>query len=390
MSGFFKNAETGKRSYGIIYFALIFLILAYSFGEDQPHLVYYPLIVLALADGVATIIGYYKGNRVFSFSTERKTVEGSLAFLSITIAVWWISPNLPFLTYPQLPVSQILFISLFLTIVELLSSKSQDNIWIPSAAVYWIMLDFTLLNPLFIILIPILAFLAFWKKSLTADGSLAASILGWILFLTPEPIIIVFPATFFLVGSLLSKLPGHKDETSNRNAIQVFANGLVPTICFMLYFVGDNDVFLIAGVSGIAFALSDTSSSEIGVRMGGKHFYVWNRNGASKGSSGGVTVLGSLAGVLFAFLLGLLAFGLIDSFGWLELGIISTAGILGNISDTLIGGLYQARFQNTEGAIVEKNSGSLIHGYRWIDNSTTNLLSSIFSCLLGLIFSVVI
>ena len=165
----------------------------------------------------------------------------------------------------------------------MLSSRSLDNLWVPAAGVYWLMIDFTEVDALFIFLIPLLAFLAFWKKTLTLDGAFGAALLGWSFLLNPEPIIIVFPATFFLIGIILSKLPGHADESSNRDSVQVFSNGLVPAICFMIYFLQGDSVFLIAGISGFAFALSDTSSSDFGVRMGGKHFSLSNGKHSPKG-----------------------------------------------------------------------------------------------------------
>ncbi|MEM9050596.1 MAG: DUF92 domain-containing protein [Bacteroidota bacterium] len=390
--GFFRNEESGRRSYGIVYFAIAFFALTFLFATDAPHLVYYPLMILAWSDGMATVVGYRSGNQVLPFSEESKTIEGSLTFFIVTSLVLGLSGMIPTLEIPELSFCEILLITLFLSIVEMLSSKSLDNLWVPAAAVYWLMIDFTVVNALFIFLIPLLAFLAFWKKTLTLDGAFGAALLGWIFLLNPEPIIIVLPATFFLVGSILSKLPSHVDESSNRDSVQVFSNGLIPAICFMIYFLSDENVFLIAGISGFAFALSDTSSSEIGVRIGGKHFNISNGKLSAEGVSGAITLAGSLAGVFFSLLMGVLAYFIFSDFGWVELMIITVAGIMGNLVDSLIGSFFQAKYQSTEGELIEAgtDSSTLVRGYRWIDNSMTNLLSSIISCLLGLLLAALI
>lgn len=390
--GFFKNEESGRRSFGIVYFAIVFFVLTFLFAREAPHLVYYPLMILAWSDGMATVVGYRRGNQVLPFSRDSKTIEGSLAFFIVTSLVLGLSAIMPMLEAPELSFFEILLITLFLSIVEMLSFRSLDNIWVPAAAVYWLMIDFTEVKALFIFIIPFLAYLAFWKKTLTPDGAFGAALLGWVFLLNPEPIIVVFPATFFLIGSILSKLPGHVDESSNRDSVQVFSNGLVPAICFMLYFLMDENVFLIAGISGFAFALSDTSSSEIGVRMGGKHFSLSNGKPSPNGVSGAITFAGSFAGVLFSFLLGILAYLIISEFGWIESIIITFVGIMGNVVDSLIGSFFQAKCQSTEGELIdaETDCSPLARGYKWIDNSMTNLLSSIISCMLGLFLAALI
>ena len=54
--GFFNDEDSGRKSFGILYFAISFFVLPYFFGYERPHLVFYPLMVLAWSDGLATLV----------------------------------------------------------------------------------------------------------------------------------------------------------------------------------------------------------------------------------------------------------------------------------------------------------------------------------------------
>ncbi|HKK39467.1 MAG TPA: DUF92 domain-containing protein [Cryomorphaceae bacterium] len=389
--GFFKDDRTGRRSYGILYFAISFFALTFFFGQDQPHLVYYPLMVVAWSDGLATVIGYGFGKRKFNFSPEGKTLEGGVTFLAVTFIVLAFSSQLIPLVEVSVDLHHAIFMAVFLAILESLSVRSFDNLWVPGAVAYWLIVPEPAGVLISVLLIPILAFFAFRRKWLTSGGAFAAAILGWIFLINPHPEIIVFPVVFFLVGSLLSKLPGAKDESSVRNANQVFANGGIPAIFFMAYFIWADSVFLIAGIAGFAFALSDTSASEIGIRMGGNHYKIINGKQANTGVSGAITLSGSVAGLFFAFVPAAIA--LTFELSLIQCLIIGAAGALGNLADSLIGDLFQAKYTNPDGTIREYpyEQGEIpIHGFKWITNSTTNFLASLFSSLLGLVAASII
>ncbi|MCZ4408717.1 DUF92 domain-containing protein [Cryomorphaceae bacterium 1068] len=388
--GFFRDDETGRRSYGILYFAISFFALTYFFGADQPHLVYFPLMVLAWSDGLATVVGYGFGKRKLDFSPEGKTLEGALTFAVVTFVVLVFGSRLLPEFIPSIEWKQAFFMAVFLAILESLSLRSFDNLWVPAACAYWILILPVGDSIYYSLVIPVLAFFAFRRKWLTCGGAFAAAILGWVFVVNSQPKIIVFPAAFFLIGSLLSKLPGYKDEGSVRDADQVFANGLIPAVCFMVYFIWADSVFLIAGVSGFAFALSDTSASEIGVRMGGNHYKILNGKKTAAGVSGAITFSGSLAGMIFAFIPAALAYLPLFDFSLTQCLIIGAAGVIGNLTDSLIGDLFQAKYTNPDGTIREsakdKNENPT-RGFSRINNSTTNLLASVIACLFGLLMA---
>ncbi len=158
----------------------------------------------------------------------------------------------------------------------------------------------------------------------------------------------------------------------------------------MAYFIWADSVFLIAGISGFAFALSDTSASEIGVRMGGNHYKILNGKKTASGASGAVTLPGSLAGLIFAFVPAALALLPVFDFTLTQCLIIGAAGVFGNLADSLIGDLFQAKYLSSDGTIRESAQDKKerpVRGFYRINNSTTNLLASLISCLCGLLLA---
>ena len=388
--GFFKDDATGRKSYGILYFAISFFALTFFFGSDRPYVVFYPLMVLAWSDGLATVVGYGFGKRKFDFSPEGKTLEGGLTFFLVTFIILAFSSQFIPQVTQAIDLRWAFFMAVFLAVLELLSIRSFDNLWVPAALAYWLILPEADAFLIYGLAIPALSFFAFRRKWLTSGGAFAAAILGWTFVINPNPAIVIFPTAFFLIGSLLSKLPGHKDDGAVRNANQVFANGGIPAVFFMAYFIWADSVFLVAGISGFAFALSDTSASEIGVRMGGGHYKILNGMKTSTGASGAVTLRGSLAGLIFAFVPAALALIPVFDFSVAQCVTIGAAGVFGNLADSLIGDLLQAKYSNPDGTIREiprEKMEKPLRGFYWINNSTTNLLASLISCLFGLLLA---
>lgn len=392
-SGFFKDEKSGRKSFGILFFALSFFALVFFFGEAQPELVFYPMFILAWADGLATVVGYKFGKTKLDFSPEGKTVEGTCTFFLVAFIVLFFGKYVHPLYDLKISWQFALYVSAFLALLEALSIKSFDNIWVPGAVAYWLLLSSIDETLVYSLAIPVLAFFAFRQNWLTSGGATAATLLGWIFLINPNPEFMVFPILFFLIGSILSKLPGHSEEASDRNANQVFANGGIPALFFMAYFVWQDPVFMVAGISGFAFALSDTAASEIGIRMGGQHFRIIGGRKVDPGLSGAVTLSGSLTGLFFACFIAAVALLPIFEFSLVHCFIIAVAGVSGNIADSLIGDWLQAKYRDEDGAIREYSvdrDEKPIRGYRWITNGTTNFLASAFSCLMACIAAVLI
>jgi uncharacterized protein (TIGR00297 family) len=385
--GFFKNPENGRKSYGIVYFASIFAVLLLLLGEERSEIIYYGFLVLAFADGFATVAGHRFARTAWPFSPDGKSPLGSAVFFAVAFTVLTVAhfffPSVPI---PSLPLLFALFLALFLAVIEALSLRGLDNLWIPGFIAYWLLLepDFSdMRNLISTVLIPGLAFFAYHRKWLTSGGAFAAAILGWILLINPEPELIVPALCFFVVGSLLSRLPGHADESDRRNADQVFANGGIPVVWLMGYHLVGDEAFSVASISGFAFALSDTASSEIGVRYGKKHFSIRNFEKVESGLSGAVSLQGTLAGLVFAGSMAIPAAFFVSEKG---IWIVVAAGFFGNLLDTVVGAFLQRKYRKSDGQWSDrrdKKSAKPHRGLVWVNNNTTNLISTLGASLLG-------
>ncbi|NEN21975.1 DUF92 domain-containing protein [Cryomorpha ignava] len=392
--GFFIDADQGRKSWGIVYFAAVLLTLLLLFPKNN-ELVFFPMLVLALADGFATIVGNLFGKRTFSFGEETKSWEGSTAFLFFTILSFEIIPKfLPFIRSPFDSFSALIIVSVFLTLLEALSIKGRDNIWVPLAVAYWILLDTTFIN-LFslalIVVITAIVFFTYKKRWLTSAGAVATFLLGCLLLISPEPKWIIPALFFFVAGSLISFLPKSNKEESlgGRTANQVFYNGGIATVFISVYFLTNQFMFLIGGLSALSAAMSDTSSSEIGSRYGRKTYNILTGKKVISGLSGGVSLVGMGAGFVFTALFSLISIGLMDSSSWKLFLILLISGMAGNIMDSLLGALLQVKYRSDSTAqwsdFPTESPNQEMMGFRFITNDIVNLLTTIFAAFLGLL-----
>lgn len=392
--GFFMDVDQGRKSWGMVYFAVVFLILLLLFPKN-PELIFFPLLVLALADGFATIIGSLFGNHTYSFGAETKSWEGSIAFLIFSIISLQIIPLfLPFAVPPFTTLYSLIIASVFLTVLEALSIKGRDNIWVPLAVAYWVLLDTGFIH--FISLLLVMAVIAiviytYKKRWLSSGGALATFLLGCLLLVSPQPKWIVPALFFFIVGSLISFLPKLKREPSHsgRTANQVFYNGGISTVFICAYFLTDQVVFLIGGLSALSASMSDTSSSEIGSRYGRKTFNILTGKRVEAGLSGGISMAGLGAGFAFTVIFCLVCVGLMESFSWKYLFILFLSGMAGNLSDSILGAAFQVKYRpnsNSQWSDFPTDSPEQeVKGYRFITNDMVNLLTTIFAAVVGVV-----
>lgn len=248
----------------------------------------------------------------------------------------------------------------------------------------------------------LVAFLAFRMRALDRSGAIAAFVVGSSIFLIGGLLGSVILLTFFISGSLLTQLPGgataHSDK-SGRTWFQVIANALVPitalyaTILLPEYAESWSLVF----AGAFATATADTWATEIGSRYGTSTYSLTSFATVPRGESGGVTMMGLLASLAGATVIGLTTTLPIDS-GALDLSARSVlpvlvAGTLGSVLDSIAGSTMQARFRCQHcGEIVETpyHCGAParhVSGIRVVDNSAVNLITCLAGGLIALLLS---
>ena len=218
---------------------------------------------------------------------------------------------------------------------------------------------------------------------LTRGGTLAAAAVGGILLAFGGIPGFVLLSFFFLSGSLLTygrTRPGGERSGRGRTWQQVVANGGVAAVGALL--IGRFPQLGWAVVTGaIAAALADTWGTEFGTKARRPPRLITSGRPVPPGTSGGVTVLGTLAGVLGAGLLG----GLAAAMGVPPVSAVAGAagGVAGTLGDSLLGATVQGMYccdacsTGTEHRVHRCGApGRLIRGRRWMDNDVVNLLAT--------------
>jgi uncharacterized protein (TIGR00297 family) len=221
-------------------------------------------------------------------------------------------------------------------------------------------------------------------KSLNKGGVISAYIMGLIIYGTGGFNWIIPILVFFILSSVLSKLSKTENSIqkgSQRDIMQVMANGGVPTIISVINFYYPIDQLFILYIAAIAAATADTWASEIGSFSNRDPIHVIKLKRVIKGTSGGISAIGTLGSVLGAAIIGIT--GYLLGLSGLLLIIIIISGTVGSLIDSLIGGSIQATFQCLKCKIITekrkhcKIPSKHVSGLYIIDNDMVNFLNTL-------------
>jgi uncharacterized protein (TIGR00297 family) len=334
--------------------------------------------VLALSDASAGLVGRTWGAPKLNFLSESKSYQGAFAFFataSIVMAV----------RFPDLHLGWWLLLSLIPTLTELFSWRGSDNFFLPIFTVGWIQL--VLQSPYLgswigVVVGGVIVILLAWfvrsRNWLDQTGSLAALWIAAILWMSGGWKALSAPVFLLVVGSVTGKLirPNHASE--KRTAQQVFSNGLIGVVLYMLYGMTGQFHWLLLAWSSFAISVCDTISSEVGVAVGGRTYNALTLRSMQPGLSGGISLAGT-AGGLAALLLLVLFMGGILPVSPIQLLWVLGTGFIGMLVDSILGSKWQALWMQGE-AWSEVSSDSpqevLVKGLPWLDNHWVNFLSN--------------
>lgn len=334
--------------------------------------------VLALSDASAGLVGRTWGAPKLNFLSESKSYQGAFAFFataSIVMAA----------RFPDLHLGWWLLLSLIPTLTELFSWRGSDNFFLPIFTVGWIQL--VLQSPYLgswigVVVGGVIVILLAWfvrsRNWLDQTGSLAALWIAAILWMSGGWKALSAPVFLLVVGSVTGKLirPNHASE--KRTAQQVFSNGLIGVVLYMLYGMTGQFHWLLLAWSSFAISVCDTISSEVGVAVGGRTYNAVTLRSMQPGLSGGISLAGT-AGGLAALLLLVLFMGGILPVSPIQLLWVLGTGFIGMLVDSILGSKWQALWRQGE-AWSEVSSDSpqevLVKGLPWLDNHWVNFLSN--------------
>jgi uncharacterized protein (TIGR00297 family) len=235
-----------------------------------------------------------------------------------------------------------------------------------------------------------------WRRgALSADGALAATVVGAGTFGCGGWSSSLSLIAFFLTGSALARrkrVPGELSSAKGhrRDAVQVLANGGVGALGSALAANGWPPGRGMA-LGAFAAAAADTWAAEIGVRSPSPPRSVVTGEVVSPGASGGVTLLGWLASVAGALLIGATWALASRSGGWrFTMCAALAAGLAGSLADSLAGATLQAAYACSVCGAPSEAPGEhcgepreLVRGHAWITNDVVNGIGTATGGLVG-------
>ena len=230
------------------------------------------------------------------------------------------------------------------------------------------MVEAIMINWAYVVLLFILGFITYYRKSLDLFGSAVMIIMG---------IVIIFSAgtnwllliILFLVMSLVATRYSKKYKRSlgqfegGRTSKNVISNGVVA--CFMAAFGGYYLPFVAGFIGAIATATADTLASEIGV-LDQNPRLITTFQKVDPGTNGAVSTLGTAVGIFGAAIIGFASY------------------LLGIMSNPLIA-ITVAIISGTVGCFMDSILGALFENRGMITNEHVNLLATIVGALVGIV-----
>lgn len=224
----------------------------------------------------------------------------------------------------------------------------------------------------YIILCVSVGVLTYYKKALDITGSICLVImaisivffsgLNWLLILL-----------IFLILSLAATKFAHgykkkKDIYQNqRTAKNVISNGFIAFIIgtFASYGIMGNYNILVGGFIGaVATATADTLASEIGVLQ--TPILITSLKKVEPGTDGGISVLGTIAGMTGALVIGI------------------SANLLGVIHDPFIA-IMVSVVAGTIGCFIDSLLGAVLERRHYLNNEHVNFLATTTGALVGML-----
>jgi uncharacterized protein (TIGR00297 family) len=246
----------------------------------------------------------------------------------------------------------------------------------------------------------LIAFLAWKAGSLSSSGAWAAALTGALIFGLGGLAWAGLLLAFFISSSALSRAFQNRKEDiqekyskgSRRDWAQVLANGSLGIVLVILHALLPDQAWpWVAYAGSMAAVNADTWATEVGVLSPIEpRLITWWKNGGKpvdKGTSGGITPLGTLAALAGAALIAGFAVALnIQSSSFFHMFIaVALGGLVGSLFDSFLGATVQAIYycstcaKETE-RTPRHNCGNetvYLRGWRWMNNDWVNFFCAL-------------
>ncbi|MEW6455272.1 MAG: DUF92 domain-containing protein [Acidobacteriota bacterium] len=371
---------------GIIFYPLSVFILIILF-RNHLHIAAAGWAMMALGDGMATLIGIHFGKKKIPWNKEKSYLGTIICFIfgfaGMSFFIWWVGAR-----YEGVLNSYSLFIvpflgAIFASFIESLPIRINDNLLIPISSgifLYVLLLadpfifslkkDILISNFLTGIFINLIfAILGIAIRGVSISGFISGIFVGTGIytFLGFSGFLILL--LFFLIGTVSTKIGLKKKEKLHiaeerkgaRSFKNVFGKGFAPLFFSYLAFSYSKDLFSIAFVSSLATGTFDTASSELGKVFGKETYSILSLKKVTAGEPGGFSLEGTLFGIFSALLISFVSFyiGLINSISIL---IVLISCLLANFFENIISSTIEVKgiISNEITNFINTLSGGLI------------------------------
>lgn len=240
-----------------------------------------------------------------------------------------------------------------------------------------------------------IALLAWWAGALSPSGAWAAALTGGLVFGLGGLPWAVLLLVFFVSSSLLSQAFARRkaavnekfSKGSRRDWGQVLANGGLGAFLAVIYGLRPDLIWLWPAFAGAMAAVNaDTWATELGVLSKAPPRLIITGKTVERGTSGGVTWLGTLSSLAGAALVGLAAAWFTPQVSSLTvIGLVALGGLAGSLCDSALGATAQAIYYcPTCQKETERHPTHLcgtptvqVRGWRWLNNDLVNFICSL-------------
>jgi uncharacterized protein (TIGR00297 family) len=362
--------------------AVLALILAFRTRLD---LVAAAWAIMAAGDGAATLVGTRWPAKRLPWNAE-KTWTGLAAFIvagvPAAIVAWsWVAPSVgeqPDRAFPMWTI--VVVATIAAALVETIPIRLDDNLSVPATAgavfalalqvepqalaASWPLIARRL--PTAIVINLVLAAAAVLARSITLTGAVVGTLIGVAIYAGAGGNGFVLLAASFALAVTSSQIGRARKialgigeaRGGRRGAGNALANCLVGAVgAGLIVAQHDDRIGALMLITGLTAGASDTVASEIGKAFGGRPRSVPTFRAVPPGTPGGVTVVGTIAGIVAAAGMALLA---------LALGVPGVeAGMIGCI---VVGA--------TAGAFAESALASGFEARGVVNNDVLNFLNT--------------
>ncbi len=369
---------------GILFYPLAVLLLILVF-RSRLDIVAAAWAILAVGDGAATIVGRAAGRTPWPWNRE-KTVEGSVAFAALggvaaVFLCWWTQPGVAVgqgFSPAWFVIAAPLLAACAAAMVETIPVRLDDNLSVPFTAgvVLWLaslsdaasvetmtpgvasnLLPALLVNAGF-------ATVAYLEGAVTRSGVAAGRLIGIAVYLGAgwEGWALLFAT--FACAAITSKIGWRRKQAlgiaeereGRRGAGNALANCLVAAVAALVAITSPyQGLAWLALVTALTAGAADTVASEIGKAWGRRTFLVIGFRPVPPGTSGAMSLEGTIANVVAA--IGLAALGA-------AVGLIPSTAILIVVVSALAG------------AFVESVLGSTLEKPGILNNDLLNFINT--------------